>query len=413
MADHSALIGPPPAPAGADHSALIGPPPMAQPAQNGPSGYAADSGSSPSPSTLMSMVKGIGDSTANAAPTAGMMVGGSIGGTAGAAAGGVGVVPGAIAGAGVGGAAGSAYKRVYQYLTGARDPNQDTALGNAGDIAKAGLGGMAAETVGQGTGALLKAVIPKVVGAGASLAANVPVSSGEAAAADPGILNRAQPMSVMGKAYDAFERYTGLKGVGGQIDSGGLKAADLGNNARFDYVNEVASRVKAGAPIVDASGAVVKEGVGAPVSTQELYTASQHASNLNFGPFENPAAQKLVQAGSIARNKGVVDTALESVYPEYQGLRQGMWESGVRNDFAQPLPVNANGTLNKLRPWLAASEAGSAVMAGHPGAIAALPLMSPAVLGGGIRAGAALSPAAKFLAKYGAAKTAQDAAEGQ
>lgn len=385
---------------------------------NGPSGYAADSGNQPLgylkpidpelaaemqrrglpvPQTMASRLKGMADSTANAAPTAGMMVGGSLGGAAGAAAGGVGAVPGAIAGAGAGGAAGSAYKRVYQYLTGARDPNQDTALGNAGDIAKTGLAGMGSEAVGQGVGAALTSALARKVGAGAiKVTSGVPEKYGEAVLQDPSILTRAQTPAVMGKAYDAFERYTGLKGLEATLVAG--------NRA-------TASSTELEGMVLSAANKVSQ---GAKVDPQELYLASQAASRLKLAArMGEPQAQMAAASAAITQGKGIVDDALEAQFPEYAGLRTGNFESKARAAFGNILPQNKGGTTNVLRPVLAANEAVGAVASGHPGALAALPLMSPAAWGGAIRAGSALSPAAKFLAKYGAAKTAQDAAEGQ
>ena len=322
-----------------------------------------------------------------------------MGGTAGAAVGGVGAVPGAIAGAGIGAAGGEGYKKVIQYLTGKNDPANDTALGNAGAIAKSGLAGVGGEVIGQQAGAVLSALRPGAakVGAGViNIASGVPEKYGEAVLNDPSILNRAPSPADMGRAYQSFQRYTGLRGLQQELVAGNRATASSGELEGLTL------------------GAANKVSQGQPVDPQELYVASQAASRLKLAAkYGDPQAQMAAASGSISQGKSMVDGALEQTYPEYGGLRADNFESKARAAFGNILPQNKGGTTNVLRPVLAANEAAGALASGHPGALALLPAMSPAAWGLGIRAADAASPLAKFLAKYGVAKTAQNAAEGQ
>lgn len=318
-------------------------------------------------------------------PIAGGLIGGVLGAPGGPA--------GVIGGAALGGAAGRAIGRDVEYVTGSRDPLKDTALGNAGDISRAGLGQAAAATAGLQTEAVLKALAPpatKIAAGGLKVMAAIPEKSGEAALRDPAILNRGLLPAQRGAPYEAFERYTGLKGLGTQIENGELKAGDTSNAAYFDHAIDVANRVKAGAPIVDATGKVVTAGKasysGEPLTTQDLYSASQKASNLKLGPFENPGMQKAIKSGVLDRAKDTADTALGKIYEEYSGLRKGNFESHVREDFGTLLPKNKNGTANVLRPVAAIGAA----MGGNPEALA---FTSPAVWGGMIRGAHAAAPA--------------------
>lgn len=328
--------------------------------------------------------------TNDALPTAGMMIGGTLGGTAGAAAGGVGAVPGAVAGAGIGAAGGRGLQRVGQYLLGDRDPANDTALGNAGDIARSGLGGIAAEAVGQGAGAGLAALRPAAnkVGAGlAKIATGVPEKYGEAVFKNPDILTRAHSLDTMGKAYDAFQRYTGLKGLEETLVA--RNRATVGSSQLEKMVLTAANKVAQ----------------GAEVDPQELYLASQAASRLNMAAkYGEPQAQMAAASGAIKQGKSLVDDALEKVYPEYASLRSGMFEGKARDAFSKFLPLNKGGTTNVLRPYAVAAEVARKGLVATP----ALPVVSPAAWGTGIRAANAVSPAAKLLARFGVRKKVED-----
>ncbi len=340
--------------------------------------------------SIKDRLMGMADSAAEAAPTAGMMVGGSLGGAAGAAAGGVGAVPGAVAGAGLGAAGGEGYKKVYQYLMGRKDPAADTSLGNAGGIAKAGLAGMGGEVLGQQAGAVLKALRPGAakVGAGVmKVAASIPEKYGEAVLMKPSILNDAQPREAMGKSYNAFEGYTGLEGL----------------------QRKLVSENRATAPSGELEGMVLSPANrimrGEKVDPQELYLGSQAASKLKLAAkYGEPQAQMAAASGAISQGKNIVDDALGETYPEYGSLRRGNFESRAREAFSTIMPKNKGGTTNVLRPVTAA---GAALATGHPGALLAT---SPAAWGLGIRAGSAMSPIAKLLAKLKMNSEIQDAA---
>jgi hypothetical protein len=316
------------------------------------------------------------------------------GGIAGSILGAPGGPAGMIGGATLGGAAGRAWQRNAEYATGSRDPLKDTSSGNALDIGKSGLAQGAGEAVGLQAGAILKALRPigNEVGAGAmKIAAAIPEKYGKAIMEDPSILNRAQTPEVMGKSYNAFENYTGLEGLGKKIESGAFKSADTSNSAYFDNAVDVANKVRS----------------GVSVPPQDLYEASQMASNIKLGPFENPGMQKAVKAGVLDRAKGTIDDALEKVYPEYSSLRKGYFESKAREAASSILPTNKNGTANVLRPWAVIGD----VLRGGAAHSPLLPAVSPAAWGTAIRAGSAVSPYAKLLAKLGVKVKAQDLAD--
>ncbi len=342
----------------------------------------------PAPSRIRQLL----DATAEGAPTAGAMVGGAVGGAAGAAAGGVGAIPAGIAGAGIGAAGGKAYQRLYQYLQGMRDPASDTALGNASDISKSGLGGMAGQAVTDAGAAGLSKLAPlaaKVGAGGVKVTSSVPEKYGEAVLTDPSMLNRAASPKAMGKAYDVFEKYTGLRGLEATLVEEGRATAGSGELEKL---------------IIGTANKVAK---GSKVAPQELYTASQAASRLKLmAKYGEPQAQMAAASGAVKQGKSLVDDALAKVYPEYSSLRKANFESKAREAFGHVLPQNKNLSVNVLRPSLALGAVASG--AASPATLLAL---SPAAHGLAIRGAVAASPAAKFLAKYGIQKKAQDAAD--
>lgn len=359
-----------------------------QPPQEGPWTKYAAMATPPQPTLkdrLMKMANGAANTAEDSAPVVGTMVGGSLGGLAGAGGAGVGAIPASIAGAGLGGAIGKEYQILSKYLRGARDPIKDDALDNFGAIAKSGLGGIASESAGQGAMAALKAVGPSA----AKIMAAVPEKYGKAVFSDPSILNRAHTLENIGNGYNTFENYTGLKGLESTLVSQNRATAPTG---------ELEGMVL---------GAANKVMQGKEVSQQELYLASQAASRLKLAAkYGEPQAQMASASAAIQQGKSIVDKELEKTLPEYGSLRKGMFEAKARDAFSNIMPQNKDGTANVLRPWAAISEALRGTAAHSP----LVPLVSPAVWGGTIRAGSAASPIAKFLARYGGAKAAQTAA---
>lgn len=340
----------------------------------------------------------VANTAEDAAPTLGMLAGGTIGGAAGAAAGGIGAAPGAIGGAGIGGAAGEAYRKLSQYFRGTRDPNQDTSLGNAGDISRTGLGGMAAEGLGAGVSALAKTkpaiTAGDLLAKGGSkvmkIAAAIPERYGEAVLKNPDILRNAMLPAQRGPAYDAFEGGLGLKGLGKIIEESGRSTMPVG---------EIDSL---------AVGTANKVRAGTPTTLQELYSASQAENHMmQAARNQEPGAARALESGILKRAGQTVDSAIESTNPEYAALRQGNFDSHAREAFSNVFPQNKNGTANVLRPWAAFAE----FLRDGASKTPLLPAVSPAVWGAGIKT--ASSPITKFLAKYGTAKTAQIISESE
>lgn len=330
------------------------------------------------------------------APIAGTMIGGMVGGAGGLSIAGVGSGPMAVAGAGIGGIGGKMYQRLSQSLRG-KNQAPDTISGNLAELSRSGLGGMAAEVVGQQGAEVLNALRPIAVKGGAqalNLAANIQVRHGERILNEPSVLNDALLPKQRGGPWEAFERYTGLKGLKNVIKDTGRSQMPV--------------------PEMDALavGTANKVDAGLPVSLQDLYSAGQVENHMGLAARNlEPGAARALESGILKDAGKTVDAELAKTYPEHVGMRQDNFDSHAREAFSNVFPRNNNGSINKSRPLLAANEALVSLMSGHPGALAALPLMSPAAWGMGIRAASAATPLAKFLAKYGVAKTAQKMAE--
>lgn len=350
--------------------------------------------------TLKDRLMKLAGVTEDSAPTAGMMVGGAMGGIAGAAGAGVGAVPTAIAGAGLGGAIGKEYQILSKYLRGARDPNLDTGLGNAAEISKSGLGGIAMETGAQGLGAGASALAKTkpmmtagdlLAKGGAKvmkIAAAIPERYGEAVLNNPDILRNAMLPAQRGPAYEAFEGGLGLKGLSKTIEESGRSTMPVGE---LDSL---------------AVGTANKVRAGTPTTLQELYSASQAENHMmQAARNQEPGAARALESGILKRAGQTVDGAIDATNPEYATLRQGNFDSHAREAFSNVLPQNKNGTANVLRPWAAISDMLRNGLVASPLA----PAVSPAAWGVGIKT--ATSPLTKFLAKYGTVKAAQKIAE--
>lgn len=303
-------------------------------------------------------------------------------------------VPGRVAGATVGGAGGKAWGITSDYLSGQRDPAEDTASENAKRIGLAGLaeGGAEAGLVGLGR---LKPLGVKVGAGLAKVAANVDEKLGAAAFNDPGILSRALPRKEVGAGYDAFERYTGLQNLEQQL---------VAQNRATAGTTELERMVLAPANKVFR---------GQAVDPQELYTGSQAASRLKLmAKYGEPQAQMAAPSAAIGQGKETVEKALEKTYPEYGNLRKEYFESKVKEAFSPLLPKNKGGSTNVLRPALALREA---LLAAGRGSLAAtgvgLPLVSPKAWGALIRLLPSLGKAGKAGARVGAGVAGDTVAE--
>lgn len=321
---------------------------------------------------------------------AGAMGGSALGSLAGAPLGPAGMV----AGAALGGAGGKAWQRVGEYLSGARDPSRDTAGGNAQEIGLTGLTEGAGQAAMGGLASLAPAA--RQLGAGAmKIAAGIPEKYGLAVLKDPSILRRAAPLEDVGRSYDAFEGYTGLKGLQRTLTGQGRATAPTNELERMVIgpANELAA--------------------GRAVDPQTLYTASQAASRLKLAAkYGEPQAQMAAASGAIGQGKRVAEEALEKSFPEYGPLRKSHFEAKARQALEQLLPLNKGGTTNILRPAAATSAAvGTAYATEDAKPLAALALLSPKTWGTAIRAGAAASPVARFLSRWGTRAAAAEAAK--
>lgn len=313
------------------------------------------------------------------------MAGGMIGATLGTPLG----EPGRIAGAAIGGAAGEAYKKIADYAQG-KDVSGDTALGNIADIAKSGIAQGSAEATGQLIGKGLSALRPLASETGAAImkvAAAIPEKYGEAILKKPEILNKAVSKELMSDAYAAFERYTGLKGLEATLVEKNRATAPTSWLEKI--VISTANKVAA----------------GEKVDPQELYVASQAASRLKLSArFGEPQAQMAASSAAVKQGKGIVDKALGEIYPEYTVLRNQNFESKAREALSHLMPQNKGGTPSVLRPWAAVGEIARGGLAYTP----ALPAVSPAAWGMGIRAASAVSPAIKASGEIGLKAGAQE-----
>jgi hypothetical protein len=322
------------------------------------------------------------------------VTGGMIGAALGLAAGGP---AGAVAGAALGGAAGQAEKKLYDYLNVPGAVDRETATSAAKEIGLAGLGQGVAEGAGQGIIAGLKAGAPKAIELGAQMLKAVqaiPEKYSIPVLKNPAILNRALPMEVVSKGYQAFERYTGLKGLDAMAQER-EKAFSAGELDQL--VRNVANRIRGGEVI----------------PPQQLYAASQAENQLSrLAKTGNPDAMAMHGSVSLHESGVTVDKALEKVHPEYKNLRTAYSESKDKEAFSHILPQNKNMSPNVLRTWGALGAAGYETREGNPGKAALiLGAVSPAVAGAAIRTAPFFAPAiaaaSGVAARLGAAAGAQ------
>lgn len=313
----------------------------------------------------------------------------ALGGMAGAAVGTPFGPAARIGGATLGGAAGKTTQILGDYLTGQRDPVEDTPAGNAREIGMAGLAEGAGEGAMAGLGRL-KPVGAKIGAGLAKVAANVPEKYGLAAFLDPSILSRAHPKEVISQGFDAFERYTGLQGLQRKL---------VAQNRATPVTSELERMV------LEPANRVAR---GEAVDPQDLYLASQAATRLKLSArFGEPQAQMAAASGSISRGKDIAEKALAKTLPEAGTLRKQWFESRAKEELSRLLPTNKGGTTNVLRPALGLREA---LIRGTLGATTGLAALSPAAWGLLIRALPALGKGGAAATRLGAAAAADEMA---
>ena len=311
--------------------------------------------------------QGMGQAIVRGLPAA---LGGFVGGIGGVLGGPAGV----IGGAALGGAAGESARQGVSQIAAGAFPEAGYPVQVPGQVLRdVGLQGAsqgAGQAAGMAIGAGLKAARPLVNKLGAQVmrvGAGIPEKAGEAAMRNPSMIIDAPSRGVASEGYKAFERYTGLKGLGDMVKTTG----------KFPAESELEQNLFEAA----------KKAVSGTATPQELYIASQSASSLNqIAKMGNPRYAMLKSA--ISQAKGVVDDALEAALPEYKNLRADYAAAKAADEFSSFLPLNKNTTPNVLRGVTAATTAAAGTMAGSPIALAALPLVSPKFYGTALKAAA-------------------------
>lgn len=323
-----------------------------------------------------------------AIPVAGGIVGGILGTPAGPA--------GMIGGSALGGMAGKAYQRVNDYLTGQRDPINDTALGNASDMSWSGLGQAGAALAGTQAEAALTALRPTAaeIGAGGLKAlAGVPEKYGEASLNRPSYFKG--PDSAQSSSnYQAFENKYNLQG---------LQAAVREKFGKYTAPSSYFEKRIAGA------ADDIRDGLPQPVDLQDLYQSGQARAQLErMSKFGDPNAAMAAASSSIARDGKLVDQTIEGIAPGHAKLRDQEFGSNVKEAFGNWLPRNLNGTVSVARiNGIGALGAGLGTALAGPvgGAIGAglgVAATSPMLHQGLIRAGSAMAGPVSAAASFGA-----------
>lgn len=313
------------------------------------------------------------DPTASTAEEVGRVVGrygpmtaGSL--AAGALTGGAGLLPAAAAQF-LGAGAGEAYGQLASRAAGGKAPG--TAKEAAKDIASTGAEAAAAELgiglIGKGA----KALRPAAEKLGTQLlkvGQGIPEKYGAAALKDLGALARAKSPETVGQAYQAFEKYAGLKGLGKIIEERGVATIPTGELEQM--VVGTANKVRA----------------GVKVTKQELYSASQAASHLKLAAkYGEPGAARALESGIITSGKKAVEDAMEKILPEYKNLRTDYFESKMAQQFKSLLPLAKNQSANVLRGLGAVGGAVAATRTDDPRALVLPLLFSPRFAGAAIR----------------------------
>lgn len=196
----------------------------------------------------------------------------------------------------------------------------------------------------------------------------IPPRFGEAVLRDPEILARAENPALVSQAYEAFEQAAGLKGLGKQMTETGKLPSD---SAMFRKVTEVARKVFA----------------RKPVNQQDLYTASQMATQLKLKFPVGVPERRQAWFGIVVQGKKMIDDTLESLNPGYRQLRTRVFESKAGQAFGEVFPRNLNMSPNKLAMTAAALGLGAGAATGAPGLLLSPLLISPRAAGLGIQAG--------------------------
>lgn len=318
---------------------------------------------------------GIMGSISRAAPAiAGGLAGAMAAAPYGAPFGPAGVLLAGAGGAVLGGSAMEATRNaVTQGVAGVTGGRFSTPSEVTGNVAREGLAQGAGYLAGEGIGAAGRAARPFINKLGAQamrVVQAVPEKAGEMAMRNPSMLLEAKTPEAASAAYRDFEGRTGLQGLNAQIETTGKVPSE----AELEkHLFEVAARTNN----------------GVSSTPQELYHASQAANNLNqMAKLGNPRYAGL--QGAIGRAKATVEQALESIHPEYKGLRTDYANAKAADEFNSLFPLNKNGSPNALRSVVAADTAVRGVFDGNPLSLAVLPLTSP-MTSGALLKGAALA----------------------
>ena len=301
----------------------------------------------------------------------GGLAGAAAGAAMGAPFGPLGMAVGGVAGAFLGGSAGEAGRQAVSQGTAVAFPEQNYPVASGREVLRdVGIQGATqagGQALGLGIGAAAGALRPAATKVGAQVIrvlSGVPSKTGEMVLRNPSTLLDAPGAEASAAAYTAFERYTGLKGLGSAVKAAG----------KFPGEGELEENL---------FQAAQKAALGT-ATPQELYIASQAASSLNrLGKMGNPRYAML--KATINESKRAVDDALEAVFPEYKSLRSGYAATKAASQFSTVLPLNVNQSPNVLRTVAATYTAAEGTLGGNPAKLLALPLISPRVYGAAIK----------------------------
>lgn len=199
--------------------------------------------------------------------------------------------------------------------------------------------------------------LPKILAQFMRAFPNIPEKYGAAALTDLGNLSKAPSEDTMQQAYNAFEKYAGLKGIKQQI---GEREQSFAPSELEKIVLGIRNKLLQ----------------GKDVPNQDLYTASQAANKLQrMAKYGEPQAKDMMESGLVAEGGDLADTALQKTLPEYGPLRNANFLMKMKQAFESPVPLNKNGTPDALRTW------GTGIASGGT----KLPFISPMLYGLAIR----------------------------
>lgn len=282
----------------------------------------------------------------------------------------------------------------YADEPGARDISIAERAKRIGTQAAIGAGGEGiARGIFAGAAKVGKATKPRAVATGAQLmkvSAGVSEPTGRAILSQPSRLGAAPSMEQAGEQYARAMEATGLsQGPEAAMQLMGKSALSQESAAGFAY------------------DAIQKLNKGELTYQEALVARDQLKNILKMPKWQNPNVAQSERF--LIQMQKQLDNYLEPYFQEagesFAAARGGYREAAMAKEFEPWLPVNANRGASVLRGMVATGAAGVGAYGGGPEDVATglgvAALMSPRMLGYGIRAGAAAAPVAREAAKVG------------